>query len=94
MELRSVCWQPTSRLVRAGKLLSIQALGRRDSGKVPLDLGDNGVIEIDAYSGFYSLFQPDAIAYQRVGGRGYTLIANEGDARDGENVDVAECAPT
>ena len=58
---------------------------------MPLDLGDNGKIEIDRYPGISGIYTPDSIAYQTIGGKGYLLTANEGDVRDGENTEASEC---
>ena len=56
------------------------------------DIGDNGEIEINTYPGVYSMYQPDSIVYTQIGHKGYLLTANEGDSRDGEDANLAECA--
>ena len=81
-----------SQSAHAGKIEQVVGLGRKDYSTVPLDLGDNGKIEIEKYDGFVGLYQPDSIAYQSIGGKGYLFTANEGDARDGENTEASECA--
>ncbi|MFD2725371.1 choice-of-anchor I family protein [Hyunsoonleella rubra] len=64
-------------------ITDIYPLGTKDYSKVAFDLsdkdGNTGKLQFWPVLSFY---QPDAIDYFEIGGNGYIITANEGDARD------------
>ncbi|MEM1259133.1 MAG: choice-of-anchor I family protein [Bacteroidota bacterium] len=64
-------------------ITDIYPLGTKDYSEVAFDLSDeDGVIGNLKTWPVLSFYQPDAIDYFEIGGTGYLITANEGDARD------------
>mgnify|MGYP006426734365 CR=1 FL=1 len=77
----------------------IQGLGFKDQslsangfgGSNGLDASDkDDAINIQTYDNVFGMYQPDALVAATVGGTDYVLTANEGDARDFEEVRVED----
>jgi hypothetical protein len=66
-------------------VVRIDALGYKDHSITGhgLDASDqDGGIRISTWANIFGMYQPDALAAFRIGGRDYVLSANEGDARE------------
>ncbi len=62
--------------------IGVYGMGLKDHSKIPLDLVDDGEINIRPYTNLYSVYMPDGIALLEQNGNTYILTANEGDERD------------
>ena len=64
-------------------ITDIYPLGTKDYSEIAFDLSDeDGIIGNLQTWPVLSFYQPDAIDYFEIGGTGYIITANEGDARD------------
>ncbi len=76
-----------------GEIADIVALGFKDHSlpENGLDASDrDDAINITNYPNLFGMYQPDAIDVYNVDGTTYIVTANEGDARDFEEEDVAD----
>ncbi len=67
------------------RIAGISALGLKDHGAAfnELDASDrDNTTALKSWKNVFGMYQPDAIAALRAGGRDYVVSANEGDARD------------
>ncbi|MEO0571049.1 MAG: choice-of-anchor I family protein [Bacteroidota bacterium] len=64
-------------------ITDIYPLGTKDYSEIPFDLSDEDGVDGNLKTWpVLSFYQPDAIDYFEIGGAGYIITANEGDARD------------
>lgn len=69
--------------IESQTITDIYPLGTKDYSEVAFDLSDrDGTIGNLNFWPVESYYQPDAIDYFELGGMGYIITANEGDARD------------
>lgn len=68
----------------AMEITDVISFGMKDHSltRNSLDVSDETDFIFDANWPIYGLYMPDAIAYYEVGGTGYIVTANEGDARE------------
>jgi DNA-binding beta-propeller fold protein YncE len=59
----------------------VYGLGEKQYGGSPLDILDDGEINIVPQPDVYGLYLPDGIALHETGGKTYILTTNEGDSR-------------
>ncbi len=74
------------------EITSVWGLGFKDHSLAGNELdasNDDGVIDIRNWP-LLGMYQPDAIANMQIGNQYYIFTANEGDARDFEEADVAD----
>ncbi len=70
--------------IRRSRVLALKGLGFKDHNEAGngLDASNRDDAINIANWPVYGMYQPDAIAYYRAGGRGFIVSANEGDSRD------------
>jgi 2',3'-cyclic-nucleotide 2'-phosphodiesterase / 3'-nucleotidase / 5'-nucleotidase len=70
----------------APRLDRVVPLGFKDHGRDgnALDVSDEDgeAGNLETYRKLFGVYQPDGVAFARIGGRGFLLLANEGDARE------------